>query len=183
MGLSRFSVLCRSCGFQRHSSSQTADVIRVCDRGSELDHASPASFSVAFRYRFRLAFGLVEKSFWRGKRIFDNAHGIALTLRSFNPVELGEVESSSIFQPRLLFHERPPRSFFSSGDRSPVLRSLCLFGPIDQGRSFQLPGSAPARSRLMADLRDRLSLAALGFSCCRSAGRQIWRAHELFELS
>lgn len=31
--LQRFAI--RSCGFQRHSSSQAADVIRACDRGSE----------------------------------------------------------------------------------------------------------------------------------------------------
>jgi hypothetical protein len=51
---SRFSVR-RSCGFGRHSSSSAAELFRAGDRGTELlDHASPASFSVAFRYRFRV---------------------------------------------------------------------------------------------------------------------------------
>jgi len=36
----------------RHSSSPAADVVRARDRGFELDHAPPASFSAAFRYRF-----------------------------------------------------------------------------------------------------------------------------------
>jgi hypothetical protein len=51
---SRFSVR-RSCGFGRHSSSSAAELFAPATVERKLDHASPASFSVAFRYRFRVA--------------------------------------------------------------------------------------------------------------------------------
>jgi hypothetical protein len=50
-GSSRFNVLLTFLRYLRHSSSPAADVVRAGDRGSDPDHASPASFSVAFRYR------------------------------------------------------------------------------------------------------------------------------------
>jgi len=109
----------RPCGIQRHVVPQVADVTRACDCGSESDHAPPASFSAAFRYRSRKA------SAWpigphvfpkeRPLRPISNALGILLTLRSFNLGLQGEDELSPVFTARLPFTKRPPRQIYGRG--------------------------------------------------------------------
>jgi hypothetical protein len=86
----------------------------------------------------------------------------------------GSQWSSHLLEPRLPFHERPPRRIFFAGDRSPNSHPVYFTKSIDPGRSFRLPGFASAlcASGKLTDLSDRNALAAVGFSCFRLAGRR-----------
>jgi len=94
------------------------DVICAGDCGSELDHAPPASFSAAFRYRFRRVRpdqcfpGL---SLERIPADTGNAPGVSQTLRSLNPVTQVEDQSSCVLVARVPFHKSPPRQILVGG--------------------------------------------------------------------
>jgi hypothetical protein len=107
------------------------DVICAGDCGSELDHAPPASFSAAFRYRFRRVRpdqcfpGL---SLERFPADTGNAPGISRTLRSLNPVTQVEDQSSRVLAARLPFHKSPPRQILVGGSTARSARPCFSIG-------------------------------------------------------
>jgi hypothetical protein len=110
----------------------------------------------------------------QGNQTIGNAPGICLTLRSFVPALQGNCRSSRQLEPRLSFNERPPRRIFCGGSIAKSASAFVVTRSIDQGTFISTSGicTYPAASGMMTDLSDRTILAALGFSCFRSAGHR-----------
>jgi len=117
---SRFSVWLRSCGFWHHSSSSAADVFAPATVERKTDHASPASFSVAFRYRFRIA------PIWSIARASMKPSDRQRSWDSFDPSQLCSCMTGERFgrpdhsNPACRFMNVRPGVFYA-GDRSPNL--------------------------------------------------------------
>jgi hypothetical protein len=111
--------------------------------------------------------------------------GFVMTLRSLVPASQVSFRSSRSLEPRLSFHERPPRVYFLYGGSIAKSASGFLLSATDQGRPFRLPGFATTlpQARSMTDLRDRIAHAALGFSCFRFPGRRDRRVFRAFDGS
>ena len=115
--LQRFDALLR---FWRHSSSSAADVFAPATVERKTDHASPASFSVAFRYRFRVA------SIWSTSRASMKPTNRQRSWDLFDPSQLcscmtGErIGCPDHSNPACRFMNVRPGVFYA-GDRSPNL--------------------------------------------------------------
>jgi hypothetical protein len=138
----------RSCGFRRHSSSSAAELVRAGRPwNGKTDHASPASFSVAFRYRFRVA------SIWSTSRASMKPTGRQRSWDLFDPSQLCSCMTGERFgrpdhsNPACRFMNVRPGVFYA-GDRSPNLFFCCE--PIDQGTFIPTSGicTYPARKRI-----------------------------------
>jgi hypothetical protein len=121
---SRFSVWMRSCGFWRHSSSSAAELFRAGDRGTELSIMRHRPHS-----RWRSAIGSVWPDLvGRSRASVKEADrpttllGFVVTLRSLVPASQVSFRSSRSLEPRLSFHERPPRVIFVRG----IDRQICI---------------------------------------------------------
>lgn len=133
--------------------SQATDVTRACEHGTGSDHAPPASFSAAFRYRSRKA------SVWpTGPQVFPmerplrpigNAPGILLTLRSFIPADRVKPSRPRFFTPRVpFFLKRLPQPVLGWGIDRQILQYPCFFGrsTTDAYRGFR---DCPCCKRMM----------------------------------
>lgn len=146
---SRFSVA-SLLRFWRHSCSPAAELVRACDRGSGTDHASPASFSVAFRYRFRVAWTWSMPSRASVKEA-DAPTTLLGFSRPFAALFLrlrgafGRPEGSN---PACRFMNVRPSVFVRGIDRQ-MLYSLS--GQSIKGRSFRLPGLTSSLSQAQTD--------------------------------
>lgn len=118
-GPSRFDVRSVLAVLSRHSSSQAADVTRARDRGSEDDHAPPASILGGVPLSVPKGSGLADRPavlhFEGRPGRTGNAHGIFQTLRSLDPASQAEDRLSRVLTARMPFHECPPWLFCVRG--------------------------------------------------------------------
>lgn len=170
---SRFDVLLRPCGFPRHSASRGVDVAPSATVVWFADHAPPASFSAAFRYRD-------QKPGSGSKRILVSALPSGCprhrpwdfqTLRCLGPAP-ASVPGFPWASPCLPFSERPPRQYMARGPIAFLtgrLRSCCSSGRsiTDAHRGSQVQRLA-SRRRLIASF-NRVAHVALGFACSRES--------------